>query len=203
MSPQDGVKPAAPGAPPGMPEEALGFKKLVRNISKSMLAVQGKRPDFEIAEIEGALQVFSHWMSLILISGPALKVTFKAHFKTSVAKLLAAPVFDKTPDDLTEEQGLDFVREFCNLTAGSLKKALLHYSIKTGVSLPVVTRGFDELFFSSGSFHNVYGDRWSVRCPAGEIRCSLSVEVVQPIDFTKITDTMPAEEQDSGDVEFL
>ncbi len=187
----------------GMPPEAQGFSRLVRNISKSMLAFQGKRQDFVLEEIQGNLQVISHWMSLILVSGPALKITFKAHFKNKVARLLAAPVYSKEPDALTEEQGLDFMREFCNLTAGSIKKALLNHNIKTGVSLPVVTRGFDELFFSSAAMPNVYSDRWTINSPVGEIHCSVNVEVVQPVDFSKITDDVPEDSDNSGDVEFL
>ncbi|MEI7973532.1 MAG: chemotaxis protein CheX, partial [Bdellovibrio sp.] len=140
---------------------------------------------------------------LILVSGPAIKVTFKAHFMTSFAKKLAAPLYRKSLEEIQEEQGLDFMREFCNLTAGAIKRVLLKFEQKTGVSIPVVTRGFDELFFPRSSLPNVFHDLWTLRCEVGQLHCSVVIELFEKMDLRKVTAESADPNTDQGDVEFL
>ncbi len=179
------------------------FKKLLRNITVKMIDFESQRKNFAVSDLEVPQRVLGHWMSLILVSGPGIKITFKAHFMTKLAQILAAPAYGKTPDRVTEDQGLDFMREFCNLSAGGFKKSLLNHQIKTGVSIPIVTRGFDEIFFPQSEEQNVTSDFWMLKSGEDFFYCSVIIEVYQDIDFSKISENLEEDQNDQGNVEFL
>ena len=182
----------------------MALKAAIREISQLMLNTHSRRTDFILKDLTTTDQILAHWMALILVSGSNLKITFKAHFATHLAKNLAAPIYGKSTEELSDEQSLDFMKEFCNLSAGSIKRVLLNIEQKTGVSIPVVTRGFDELFFSTSSLPNVFADAWTLTCALGQLHCSAVIELFQPVDLSQVrVDSDSSGSDNQGDVEFL
>lgn len=120
---------------------------LVKKLALARLQFLIKRPDLIIVDDSGENRVFAAWRSLILVSGPQLRITLKVYFRLATAQALAAPVFRTDPKGVHKDQAIDFIREYCNLTAGGIKLALSDLGFQTGISLPIVTRGFDEIFF--------------------------------------------------------
>ena len=89
---------------------------LIREISRERIPQTGSVEEVRILEISDPPQVYSHWMSVILLTCNDLKITFKTHFKTRTAQLLAAPLFSLPPERVTKGQALDCMREYGNLT---------------------------------------------------------------------------------------
>jgi hypothetical protein len=144
-------------------------------------------------------------MAVILVSGSALRVTFKAHYMTRDAKKFAAEAFAKASDQVTDAQAADFMKEFCNLTAGGIKLVLEVSKIPVGISLPLTTRGFDEIFDSQVDEPTAFMTRWCLVSAEAKIWCSATIEIydsarLQAADL-KITDT--DEKAPGGDIEFL
>ena len=89
------------------------------------------------------------FLSLIFVSSHAVKMSFQAKFTFEKCKPLVAMAFEKKTEEVTREQMEDFVKEFCNLTAGALKKNLENEGFSSLISLPLLTRGQDEVFFKN------------------------------------------------------
>jgi len=66
---------------------------------------------------------------------------------TGDAAILASRPYGEDPSAVTPEQGADFMKELCNLVSGALKRVFSGAGIQAGISLPLLTRGFDEIFF--------------------------------------------------------
>ena len=119
--------------------------------------------------------VFGHWMSLILIAGANLRLTFKVHYTHPVIRKMASGILGASATDAAVA---DFMREYCNLTGGAGKTLLEAKQVNMGLSLPLVTRAFDEVFFVPpaalvGSGNVV----WKIASPEGEIHCLLTTTI--------------------------
>ena len=176
----------------------------IRIRSTQMLKAYVGISDVSEEKVEGDLSVFGHWMTLIMVVGGPLRITFKAHFMEGEAKALLANLTQRDPNGISEDTAIDFMKEFCNTVAGSLKKGLLAAGMSTGISLPIVTRGFDELFFSKADGVTSFGAAWKFRSSIGELACSYVFDVMSPseIEGLKLSPTDP-ESDSSGELEFL
>lgn len=179
--------------------------RILREISTEMMKAQSQLKSIKSADAESDHhRVLAHWMSIVLVSGNGVKLTFKTHFMTKLALRLASKIYQKTPETLSEEQGLDFMREYCNLCAGLMKRLFLVADMRTGVSIPVVTRGFDEIFFPKISDVNSVHDCWIVDCGIGQFYCTTITEFTQEVDLSKFNVTIKQlQSTDDGSVEFL
>ena len=160
--------------------------KLIRNISLARMTQQGQVEGLQIQEVDGNPSVYSHWMAIILVSGSSIKLTFKTHFKTRFAQIMAANAYNLSPEKIGRDQAIDFMREFCNLTAGGTKASLLSNSINLAISLPIVTRGFDEIFFTELLTQKSLTDHWRLAAKNCEIFCSTTIDFFETVDLTNI-----------------
>ncbi len=185
-------------------ELVAGVKEMIRSRSLGMARHYAGIDDFATQPIEGDLSVYGHWMTLILVAGKAAKLTFKVHFMEEEAKKLATHVYARPPTDISTPQAIDFMKELCNLVAGSLKKEFQDSGVIVGISLPMVTRGFDEVFFPRGDGFSQFEDQWKVISSRGEFVCSSHFEVMDIAAVGNVT-TRAASSQtaDMGDVDFL
>lgn len=123
--------------------------KIVRDSSKSRLESFLNVKDLHLEDVDRSELIYQPWMVLILMSGPLMRVTLKVHFKIEDAKILVSSLYGSKASEIKTEQGLDFVREVCNLVAGSVKMGLAERGVNVELSLPVSTRGWEEYFFGS------------------------------------------------------
>lgn len=178
------------------------LQNLVRQSAVSRLKLYSQREDIVVEEIENPPRVFAHWMSIILVAGRALRATFKAHYMTKEAKYYALKAYAKPIEELTEQQAADYMKEYCNLTAGNIKRLLEVNSVSAGISLPLVTRGFDEVFFPITPGQFIFRDHWRMVSEGHPLDCSVVIEVYDEAQLKdlKIDDQS---EEDLGEVDFL
>ena len=70
------------------PECLNRMKDLVRNVSIDRFRRAAQNDDFILLESSKTdRDVYDHWMALILVSGKALRITFKVHFNIKASKL--------------------------------------------------------------------------------------------------------------------
>lgn len=171
----------------------------IREASLSRLKIHSTRENIRLAELPHEPLVFAHWMSFILAAGPSLRITFKVHYMTEAAKFFAANTYRTSKEKISQSQALDFFREFCNLTMGQMKIVLAGSKIKVGVSLPIMARGFDEIFYPRPK--NSILNYWSLSCEEEKVFCSTQIEVHE--DFVLQKDWKKNSDADLGQVEFL
>ena len=162
------------------------IKKLIRSKVELTLVKSARLEDSELIELSDKDDyVYGHWMAFILISGSSVRTMLKVHFTSDSARKMLGSKVRKVKDQTTlERMAMDFMKEQCNLMAGSLKTAFNNNNIITGLSIPLVTRGFDEAVFSDKIDHSKINDVWRLQWPDGEVTCSSVTEVLHWADFS-------------------
>lgn len=145
------------------------------------------------------------WTSLILVSGNDYRITFKVHFPVINCKGLVAQSGAES-DDLQNElkikmQVFDYLKEFCNYYAGSLKRAFSDANVNMGISLPILTRGFDEVFFPRANFNSSFEVYWKMKNSIAEFKCSLFLEATNVEKLKSLS--IKLDSSDEGEIEFL
>ncbi len=135
----------------------------------------------------------------ILIGNADLRMIFKIHFDYKNGEQLCRRYLRN--DQISERKIDDFFLENCNLIAGKTKQFLIDNNLNVGISIPVLTRGFDELFFSFPLNDDSYLEwHWDLKNDDKLIHCSLFVEILGKIE---IKDDDSFGESNEGEVEFL
>jgi len=196
-------------------EEVLeSLRKLCEDLStgrmKSHLGgreVQSRRVDDYDFEDQDQRKI-GKWLSLIFVSSHVVKMSFQAKFTFENCKPLVAMAFEKKTEEVTRDQMEDFVKEFCNLTAGALKKNLEKEGFSSLISLPLLTRGQDEVFFKHHPMDIdgpiVFQHSWEVVCESTPLLCQIHFEIFDKEGFQKIIlGAFGAEEEDDGDIDFF
>tara|TARA_R110002167_G_scaffold128242_1_gene310309 strand:+ start:625 stop:1245 length:621 start_codon:yes stop_codon:yes gene_type:complete len=159
------------------------IKRLIRHAAEDRARKHSGQANFNLVDINHYRtgQVLGNWMSLILITGTPLKITLKLHFSHKNIKQLIFPLYNAgSPEEISDQQSMDFVKELCNLTAGYIEQAFEQNDIPLGISLPLGTRGFYEIFAdysSSTSPILKYDDLWSLKFEDIEILGTVMIEV--------------------------
>lgn len=158
---------------------------LIKQISVSSMETFCRRSGFSFADFKSNRAVKDHWMSQVVVSGPGLRVYFQFFFSAAVLKNWANQIYKNSKEIITLEQVHDFAKEYCNLVGGRLKKSLIKSGIKTGVSLPVVSRGFDRIFISADDLKNCVVDEWVLCQENLSAICSTEIEVTNKFVLEK------------------
>jgi CheY-specific phosphatase CheX len=179
------------------------LKQVIRFRVENTIMRASALKDHRLQEVSNSDDfLYGHWMSLILVAGSAVRVILKLHFDASTSRRMLAGKLKKKHEDIDDSMAMDHMREMCNLMAGALKSAFNRANIVTGISIPLVTSGFDEAVFSDKIDPRKIYDVWKITWPDGELACSSVLDVLSWNDFSdlKIDDDTKADE---GDGEFL
>ena len=175
---------------------------MIRSKVLSTLTKSARLEDSHIVDVDNKDDfVYGHWMAFILISGSSVRVTLKLHFNHLVAKaMLGNKVRNEADPETLERISMDFMREQCNLMAGSLKTAFNNSRIITGLSIPLVTKGFDEAVFSDKIDQGKVNDVWKLTWgdEGTEVVCSSVTEILDWGDFREFSYDDEDEDEDEG-----
>ncbi len=184
--------------------------RLIKHLSKRSLLDNGKLTELELRDLTPSIRppVLAHWMCAILLAGPALRLTFRAHFLTEKIRHIVGNALQKESRNLGDDLIRDFVREFCNLTTGRLKRSLEKNQMDLGISIPLVVRGFDEVFTPTPDGQKKVVESWILESPKGSLLCSLYFELLDPAGLSFLTDEavskmIAAESARDSEIEFL
>ncbi len=187
------------------------IKLLVRHAAEDRIRKHASQEDFTLVDIDDFQtgQVLGNWMALILITGSPLKITLKLHFSHKNIKKLIVPLYRAaSPAGISDQQSMDFIKELCNLTAGYIEQAFEQKDISLGISLPLGTRGFYEVFADytpSTSPILKYNDIWSLKFEDMEILGTVMIEIndSHALENFMSYDIVEDEDSDEGEFDFL
>ncbi len=148
-------------------------------------------------ELMSHIPLIDYSMVIILISGGALRQTFKVFFDLSHAKVLLKKIYKtevKNPDELT----CDFFKEIANLTAGQMRNLFEKSGFQCEISLPILLRAYDELFFNSKEDVNSKTSYWQIKNKEVTLYCSSTVEL-----FEKSKNRSFLSEDEDGNIDFF
>lgn len=186
-----------------LPAHIERFISYSQDASRKLLEIHSQGFKFESDHLTQDSRVLGHWMGMVLISAREVKLTFKVHFMTRNAKALAASTYGLPAEQISMDQALDFMREFCNLMAGSYKQALSKIEVDSGISLPLLTRGFDQVFFNPQSVPNQHHWNWALHSSFIEVHCSITMEDLKGINLQEFPKECELKVGDHGNAEFL
>ena len=189
------------------------IRELVRHASLTRLIIHADCTEVGISEPGPGFRpgkMLASNMAFILVSGDALRLTFKVHFNTRTAKTLAFRIFGgEASEDITERQAIDYFKEYANLVAGSVISLLGQTGVDLGISLPLCTRGFNEIF-SDYSIENrlipTDYDFWSLRVNGLEFYCSSFFELMNTPRLSRALEDLSLSEtfiEEDGELDFL
>ncbi len=173
------------------------LKKLFREKSVMALTKMSQKSNILVKDTISDLKVMGHWMALISISADHFHITFKIQFSMDTARNLVAKSDKST---ISNSYAKDFIRELCNVIGGDIKFAFVQNNMDVGISLPLLCRGFDDLFFASSERKSSMSDRWSLVHNENIIYCSSVMNITG--DF-KLQDNFGETSSSAGDVEFF
>ena len=187
-------------------EKILNLQKIIRDVSSIKFSQQAKDVLVNVEKYENQdASMLNQWLTLILISGTKIKICFKSHFSnTSVISHLAHK-FNNDKNKLSLDMGFDLLKEFCNLVGGGIKECLVSENRTMGLSLPLLTRGFDEVLFvdrMKRSNKKPFRDIWRLSTPHNTIICSSEIYVIDWSSLDEV-DMPKTEQEDGGELEFL
>jgi CheY-specific phosphatase CheX len=189
------------------------ISEMVRHSALTRIEDHSRLEGFRVSELSDKFepgQVLGNWMSIILVTGEALRITLKFHFSQKDAKGLSHTVYGvENPDDVQEAKATDFIKEFSNLTAGLIVQTLESLDIPMGISLPLCTRGFYEVFADYKETSDPlirYGDIWRLERNQYQISSTVMVEISDIEALSAIANFDPdseVEEDEDDDFDFL
>ena len=198
---------------PASDEQAPGWASLERMLHFASL-VEAKDhfrdPDAQVSEVNSAAGVgpiHGHWMALILLAGSGMRLTLKAFFEAATCRRVLSQVLRKPDSDIEYRLVADFMREFCNRTGGHIKRQLESTDNPIGLSLPLVTRGFDEVFnvTRASGVDNIIKN-WSLGTQYGGLTFVAEIVLTSPQALDHFTWSPPENQSTwdgSDELEFL
>ena len=171
------------------------LKEFIRLNTRDHLKHLAHADSVTVEEIKESREVLAHWVSLILVSGERVRITFRAHFATRDAKFLASKAYLTDTASLSSDEAYDFMKEFCNVCAGRMKRLFLQNEVDVGISLPFITRGFDQIFDLPSQDRFSTDDKWRLVCDSTAIDCSVRIESGEPVAIAEFTSNDSAEGQ--------
>ncbi len=180
-------------------------KELVRHAALARIEDHSRLEGFDLQELEGLYkpgQVMGNWMSIILVTGDALRITVKLHFSLQDARALSCTVYGaESPESVGEGKAVDFVKELCNLTVGYIVKEFDAMSIAMGISLPLCTRGFYEVFADYVPTEQPlirFSDIWRLEHEGHAVNATVMYEISNP-EVLQVLESYEVDEGDSED----
>ena len=93
-------------------------------------------------------EIFSElWSSSLLVSGDDFSLRFLTFFRVgNIRKIIPKGILAKVDESKEPDFIIDFMKEYCNQTGGSIKSSLDRYDVVSAISTPIRNRTLDVVF---------------------------------------------------------
>lgn len=190
---------------------AESTNKLIRHAAIDRVRTHTRENEFILLDLDDtyqAGQVLANNMSLILISGEAIRITLKLQFSHGKIKNIVYPIYGKdSPSEISNEQSMDYMKELGNLIAGYVVQMFEKTEIPLGISLPLGTKGFYEIFadYTDADYPVIkYSDLWCLEHGNTKIFGTVLTEVLDINTLEKVAfDETSHDDDDEGEFDFL
>jgi len=119
--------------------------------------------------------VHGHWLSFVLLWGDSASIVFSVHFSVASAATVLCLGDKASPADVK-----DAMKEYCNLTGGYIRSVFDRAGVPLGISLPIVSAGFDHVWFRGLLGRHSSLDGWTLSDGARRVVCTSDVTLTRP-----------------------
>ncbi len=163
------------------------LKTIIRNLSVTRLSLTTPVPGLKLEEASFPQDlVHGAMMSIVLVAGSTFRLAFRAHFSSRSVRNLMTASLGVSGAQVNETQLKDYMREYSNLVAGGVKATFNAFGVASGISLPLVTDGFDEVLYATSQKPEVIQDLWELCWSGGSVICGSSIEILDHNQFAKL-----------------
>ena len=164
-------------------------------------------PEFGPCKSEAILDksdstVFCPKVANILLAGQTFRLITKIHYFDDELNQAALNKHIQAFNKTAKVESSDFFSETLNTVAGYLKGHLETQEIQMGLSLPLVTNGFDELFTDRPE-NNEWTGFWHWESEIRGVIISTSIEILSKENFESINWDIQQEDEQDCEIEFL
>lgn len=170
------------------------------------------------------IPIYGFWLSFVLLATDYMNIILKTHFDLSSIHPILKKIFNAKDIETSQQMAESFMNEYSNLFGTKVKNSIYEIGIPAGMSLPVLTRGFDnylfeEYFKSSAKTSKTgttsikresyqYSQVWKFTIDESNIFCSVEIDIMSLPAFEKLKpllDWDPKKDGDdkAGQMEFL
>ncbi|MFT6387859.1 MAG: hypothetical protein ACJAUP_001231 [Cellvibrionaceae bacterium] len=166
---------------------------IAKVIKEPSLALVPEHPNFE-----------PFWRVKLLGLGSQLFFEFSIMFSQEQV-ISFVPVHGRVQS--TGARCADFVKEICNVLSGRIQAYFLEYDIHTGLSLPILSRGFDRYLANSNDlkYKSTFSARWKVVSHSGYhlFSTELLLKPFKPLLLEEVAFSSPGPTNDDDQIELL
>ena len=180
----------------GSENENLEFLKFFRNSTILGIQQHTKVKDFRIEEIQAIDFYLRHWMIWSQLVSGDFRLVFKVFFDQGDVENFILNRLNFAKGDFGT---LEYLREFSNLTLGLVKSCMEQNKVTLGMSVPILMRGFDELFFEDDLKGKICS-RWYL--VNADLKFACSVEYDKALEEKKL-DYNLASKHGSGEIDLF
>jgi hypothetical protein len=181
--------------------------------SRIRLAKHCREDHFQISSWDGSLRddgSVSDKISSIMLWGAPGRIVLKTHFALATANEWAARAAGKPVEEIQEAFAVDFMREFSNLHAGSLRGQLEAHGLLFGISLPFIMAGNSERTLRELAGTKTATRGWLLTDGAHHVVCTAELEIADSKRLERVRGALEAAvvgetaaPADDGEIQFL
>tara|TARA_B100000029_G_scaffold174204_1_gene170982 strand:- start:2264 stop:2839 length:576 start_codon:yes stop_codon:yes gene_type:complete len=161
--------------------------------------------DFEIEKVENRKlgeDISYNNLAMITLTGRGVNVTFKTYFEYSHCKDIIKEIYkeEKYWNDLNFIE--DYIKEFCNLFGGTLSGLANKDILELGKSIPMVLKGFDEIYFPTNKILSEMVFEWEFKKEQQKFMVRMELSALNLGEILKLFEGAQ-EVEDAQDLTFL
>lgn len=119
---------------------------------------------------------FNQHLSFVLICHTAIKILYTAHFMYKDARNIASKKYHIDPKRVSNEQAIDYFKEFCNVASGYIGRSFADHGLEFSHSLAFAIQGYNDIFFGVGDDER-FVDSFTLESKIGKLGISLEINV--------------------------
>ena len=180
--------------------ENLAQKKIldrVQSVSASILESQSLLSPVQTLPLAAQDLPFHQFIAMTMLVSREVRIFFRTHTSMENIVGLARKKYRIDSDSFGEQQGVDFIKEFCNVVSGRVVESMKIVGVDLGIGLPFATQGFNQIFFDDAVDASAISC-WRLQVEDYWVSCSLRLEILDKNLLGKIEEAnFQVEELDS------
>lgn len=130
--------------------------------------------------------IFGQKIANILVAGAEIRIIIRIHYTDAMGDEFLKKY--SAAKEISYKKIDDYFMECCNMVAGRLKQSFAENDFNVGISIPVRTKGFDDLFFAVTSNEDVTFEwHWDLFSSVGtSIHFSIFIELLTDENVKKM-----------------
>lgn len=184
-------------------EEAM--KQMLRHAAVVGLRRAGRKQVEVLDQVPLEGPVFCSLQSVIFLYTRNTRITIKSFFHEGSTRDYLAKKLHRDKASISLDIIRDSMAEIGNLTAGTLKALLTGTGEDCGMSLPIVTEGFDEILYPYAAKSDQLFDAWALEVDAaGTVVVLAYIGQDEKGSLAQLVWTMPNDDDaDDDEMEYL